>query len=176
MVKLKEEDNSASASKEADDNEAAESLATASKATASKLGGLMAQVARAAEEKRKKKQAALLDGRASIRKACSDELDRYKAMESLPTNKRDGSHSNPLMWWKTNQVLLPTLARLAKSCLAIQASSAPSEWVFSQASILISAKRTRLAPVNAGMQLFVKQSWKWFEKEVKLSKLNLEHR
>jgi hAT family C-terminal dimerisation region len=60
----------------------------------------------------------------------------------------------------------PTLQVLARKFLAIEASSAPSECVFSQASLLISNKRTRMDPTIAGKVLFVKQNWEHFEGKV----------
>jgi hypothetical protein len=60
---------------------------------------------------------------------------------------------------------------LARKFLAIQASSAPSERVFSQASLLISAKRTRMDPKIAGKTLFVKQNWERYEGKVDFLKL-----
>jgi hypothetical protein len=55
---------------------------------------------------------------------------------------------------------------LAKKFLAIQGSSAPSERVFSQASLLIRANRTSMNPNIAGKALFVKENWERFEKKV----------
>ncbi len=60
----------------------------------------------------------------------------------------------------------PILETLAIKFLAIQASSSSSEQIFSQASLLISAKRTRLNPNIAGKALFVKQNWERFENKV----------
>ena len=55
---------------------------------------------------------------------------------------------------------------MAKIYLALQATSAPSERVFSQASLLLSAKRTRMDPDMAGKTLFVKQNWDKFKNDV----------
>ena len=75
-------------------------------------------------------------------------------------------HNDPLQWWKQNQGLFPILARLAKVYLAVQATSAPSEWVFSIASRLIAGRRTRLDPNMAGKVLYVSENWKWFENQI----------
>ena len=63
-----------------------------------------------------------------------------------------------LKWWKENQSILPTLSKIAKDYLAIPATSAPSEWLFSEAGNLISLKRVGLSSdsVEANMIL---QSW-----------------
>jgi hypothetical protein len=50
-------------------------------------------------------------------------------------------YCNPMEWWKNNEKNYPTLAALVRMYLAIQATSAPSERVFSVASRLISKLR-----------------------------------
>jgi hAT family C-terminal dimerisation region len=59
-----------------------------------------------------------------------------------------------------------TLQVLARKFFAIQACATPSECVFSQASLLISNKRTRIDQTIAGKALFVKQNWGHFEGKV----------
>jgi len=80
-------------------------------------------------------------------------------------------HSDPLDWWKIHENKFPNLGVLARKFLAIQAGSAPSERIFSQASLLISDKRTRLDPKIAGKALFVKQNWELFEEELNYLKI-----
>jgi len=41
---------------------------------------------------------------------------------------------NTLVWWKRNSILYPNLAALARKYLAIQATSASSERIFSSAA------------------------------------------
>ena len=65
-----------------------------------------------------------------------------------------------------NQVAYPILARLAMICLAVQATSAPSERVFSVASRIIANRRTRLDPTLAGKMLFVSENWKWWQDQL----------
>ncbi|CAB9520830.1 zinc finger, BED-type containing 1 [Seminavis robusta] len=89
------------------------------------------------------KQASASDD--SIEKTCKDELKRYIEAGSLPIrkSKHDKTYNDPLGWWKKNQSLYPILASLAKIYLSVQATSAPSERIFSAASRLISNKRTK---------------------------------
>ncbi|KAG7364313.1 hAT family C-terminal dimerization domain containing protein [Nitzschia inconspicua] len=62
---------------------------------------------------------------------------------------------------------LPTfMSSLAKAYLSIQATSAPSERVFSAASMLIEKRRNRLDPELAGKMLFVAQNWDLHEKHL----------
>jgi len=71
----------------------------------------------------------------------------------------DGSESsviaNPLEWWRVNEVRFPRLAFLARKLLAIQATSAPSERLFSAAGLTIAKDRARLTPENAAMLIFL---------------------
>ena len=57
----------------------------------------------------------------------------------LYTNKPD-----PLLWWKNHELEYPSVARLARKYLAIPASSAPAERVFSLCKITLEKKRWRM--------------------------------
>ena len=52
-----------------------------------------------------------------------------------------GLKENPLLWWKEHESRLPRLATLARTYLAIQASSAPVERVFSASGWIVSKRR-----------------------------------
>ena len=79
-------------------------------------------------------------GARSIRpNSLSVEIDRYKSESAILYN------SNPLEWWKVNEYAYPNLARLARVYLAIPASSASSERIFSRAGYVMGNRRTRLA-------------------------------
>ena len=75
-------------------------------------------------------------------------------------------YNDPLKWWKQNQGHFPILARLARVYLAVQATSAPSERVFSVASRLIAARRTRLDPNIAGKALYVSENWDALDNQI----------
>lgn len=61
----------------------------------------------------------------------------------------------PLQWWQTNSLNLPTLSKFARKLLSIQATSVPSERLFSDAGELVSSRRSRLSAINIDMLLFV---------------------
>jgi len=51
-----------------------------------------------------------------------------------------------LAWWKSQKDIYPKLSLLAKTILAIPATSALSERVFSTAGLTVNAKRSSLTP------------------------------
>ena len=68
-----------------------------------------------------------------------DELKRY--MLEPQTNWRV---NNVMQWWSDHEANFPHIALLALKYLAIPASSAPSERVFSQLKLVIDRKRWRM--------------------------------
>lgn len=104
----------------------------------------------------------------SIEDICADELKRYVDTQSLMARKtivlasgeRKKVFNDPLEWWKQNKHRFPILARLAKKFLAITATSAPAERVFSIASKILSNTRVgMLGPEMAGKTLYVSENW-----------------
>jgi hypothetical protein len=60
-----------------------------------------------------------------------------------------------LQWWKQQVETFPKLSSLAQGILAVPATSAPSERVFSIAGLVLQAKRSSLAPENVNEIIFV---------------------
>ncbi|KAG7372403.1 hAT family C-terminal dimerization domain containing protein [Nitzschia inconspicua] len=71
-----------------------------------------------------------------------------EAMKVLPGGIL--TFNDPLKWWEEKALYFPIMSSLAKAYLSIQAISAPSERVFSAASMLIEKKKNRLDPELAG--------------------------
>ena len=97
---------------------------------------------------------------AELRSQCEVELDHYlkdKGQQLRKENKKE--YNDPLCWWKENEHKYPVIAALAKLFLAIPASTAPSERVWSRAARLISTiKRANLKEdVSSGM-MFVREN------------------
>jgi len=63
--------------------------------------------------------------------------------------------SNPLSWWKEHEHRFKSLSRLAKKYLAIPATSAPSEHVFSLAGNTCNRRRASLSPKNLDALVFL---------------------
>jgi hypothetical protein len=91
--------------------------------------------------------------------ACETELKLYNNLPRLQIQKG----ANPLDWWKSHEVELPTLAAIARSYLAIQATSAPSERIFSAASRLITGLRNNLDPETVTNLMWINRNWEWYK-------------
>ena len=77
---------------------------------------------------------------------------------SIALHNIDSSFNDALAWWKRNDSKYPILATLAREYLAIPATSAPSERIWSRASRVLSLKRASLKPEVAQRIMFVKEN------------------
>ena len=94
-----------------------------------------------------------------------NELDLYKSAKGLKlTDPETGKFSNPLDWWRVHQSDFPYLAKLSIRYLAIPATSAPSERVFSTAGLTISKDRASLESSRANELVFLHDSCPALEK------------
>ena len=103
--------------------------------------------------------------------AASGDVDTYRRIDSelleyRKLNKIDmrltnstAEYNNPLDWWRFRATEFPRLSRMARKILAIPATSAPSERVFSVAGLTITKLRSRLRPDNASCLVFLKENW-----------------
>jgi hypothetical protein len=72
-------------------------------------------------------------------------------------NKKE--YNDPLRWWEENEHKYPVVAAVVELFLAIPASTAPSERVWSGAARLITINRANLKEdVASGMVMFVKEN------------------
>ena len=71
---------------------------------------------------------------------------------------------NSLDWWKIHEKRFPDIAKIAKYFLAIPASSASSERVFSTAGNIVTNKRTCLKPNHVNMLVFLSQNSMYLKK------------
>ena len=70
------------------------------------------------------------------------------------------SPENSLSWWESQQQTYPTLSKLASVVLllAIPATSAPAERLFSLAGLTVNARRSSLAPSTMDKVVFVHEN------------------
>lgn len=80
---------------------------------------------------------------------CERELEDFKNYPAA------GRSEDPLVWWSTHESQFPTLARLAIKFLAIPATSAPSERIFSVAQRVVGKLKGRMHPTTAGTLIFL---------------------
>ena len=66
--------------------------------------------------------------------------------------------ADPISWWKARQLLYPNLAKLAKKCLGVPASSVPAERIFSLAGNLVTKKRVQLSAENINLLIFLNKN------------------
>jgi hypothetical protein len=94
------------------------------------------------------------------------ELVLYKREPAIMLQREEGIYNNPLEWWKVKKHQYPLLSKVAIKLLAIPATSAPSERVFSSAGFTIANDRSRLDPDKANVLVFLhenRSSMKKFE-------------
>ena len=66
--------------------------------------------------------------------------------------------SNPLVWWKQYAARFPCLAQVARRYLAMPATSAPVERLFSVAGQVVTATRNRLHPETVTLLVFLHEA------------------
>lgn len=82
------------------------------------------------------------------------EMLRKEVQMYFGEHKKDRNLS-PLQWWRDNEGKFPNLALLARSYLAVPATSTPSERLFSAAGNIVSKKRASLTPDHVDMLTFL---------------------
>jgi hypothetical protein len=83
------------------------------------------------------------------------EVDKYLQLPALP-HSRNGRDTCPLEWWKIHAPQLPHLAKMARQFLALPASSAGCERLFSAAGRMHDDFKKVTSEDTIGMQLEVK--------------------
>ena len=89
--------------------------------------------------------------RVRIQTAVAVELLHYQQLPYEPD-----PNFNTLAWWKVNKQHFPYLAAIARLALAVPATSAPSERVFSVAGLIVNKARNKLQEENVGMLVFLR--------------------
>jgi hypothetical protein len=105
-----------------------------------------------------------LDDDIALRAVCVSELDRYLHdvinKGACPMYDVDTAFNNPLKWWKENCTKYPYVyvANIACKYLAIPATSASSEQVWSCLAKFLSLRRAHLSDDLLECMMFVKEN------------------
>ena len=82
------------------------------------------------------------------------ELSKYMSLDRLSSKK------DPLVWWKTQRLVFPSLSILAAKFLATPSTSVPSERRFSLAGYTVNKQRRSLASENVDKLIFLNKNYK----------------
>jgi hypothetical protein len=69
---------------------------------------------------------------------------------------REDEYNNPLDWWRIHAEKYPNILKIAGCVLAILATSAPLERVFSAAANIINKKRVHLKSETVNLLIFLR--------------------
>jgi hypothetical protein len=83
-----------------------------------------------------------------------NELNEYLLKEPVL-----GIREDPLKWWRDNRSRYPVLERLARKYLCIQATSVPTERVWSTAGNVLTARRSSLHPLNLECLVLIHENY-----------------
>jgi hypothetical protein len=81
-----------------------------------------------------------------------------------------GKNLDVLAYWKNHEKQFPLLARVVRKYFCIQSTSCSSERTFSTGGSTVTAKRTKLDPINVNMLVYLRENMN----KIKLEKLILE--
>lgn len=93
------------------------------------------------------------DAQALLLGRIQSEVSLYKKEPPIDTT------ANPLDWWKAKHIAYPLMAVVARKWLAVPASSAASERLFSTAGLTVTKLRNRLGADRVSTLVFLKAAW-----------------
>ena len=86
----------------------------------------------------------------------SEDISAEKELENYINEPKLHEDSDPLVdFWKNQRFKYPRMSVLAKKYLCIQATSTPSERVFSKLGNLVTKKRNRITPTHTNETIFL---------------------
>lgn len=100
----------------------------------------------------------------SIDSIVNDEFEYYWKEREI-----HGDKGNPLTWWNVNKSRFPIISVVARIYLAVPATSASSERIFSKGEQVITKRRCRLGPERAGMLIWLVGFIKQQDRMIRLS-------
>lgn len=99
----------------------------------------------------------------TIAQVIDAEITAFQAEKGQPMFNQDNGYNNPLDWWRIKENKYPNVWKLARCVLAIPATSAPSERVFSAAANIVNKKRVRLKPETVDLLIFLRGNKEFVE-------------
>ena len=94
-------------------------------------------------------------GALPVQDIVSNEIRKYESGKGLRLQTK-GCYNCPLESWRAHHLDYPHIWKIAEQILAIPATSAPSERVFSSAANIVDKKRVRLKPENVDLLVFLR--------------------
>jgi hypothetical protein len=95
-----------------------------------------------------------------LRDCISREWIEYSSEPKLEMRQSDGKKTDPLVWWRgLRQQKYPFLSALARRVLAIPATSAASERLFSVAGLVVTKKRNSLTGDSVSLLVWLHEAW-----------------
>ncbi len=98
----------------------------------------------------------------ALRAVCESKLDRYLHdvinKGACPMYDENDAFNDPLKWGKENCAKYPYVANIDRKYLAIPATSAPSERVWSRLARILSFLRAHLSDDLVGRMMYVKEN------------------
>ena len=89
-----------------------------------------------------------------------------KIYSLLKFSENEKLQMDVLNWWKEKRKQFSCLYQAAKGLLHTPATSVPSERIFSEASYIARARRSRILPVNLNRHVFIKKNLKYVPTDV----------
>lgn len=97
--------------------------------------------------------------RAQLASMVDLEVAAFKSASGLALRDQTGAFTNPLDWWRKNQLEFPLLAALARRVLAIPSSQAQSERMLSVAGLTVTPRRSCLANDSVDLLVYLRNVW-----------------
>ena len=100
-------------------------------------------------------------GRQFVQSSFCDDLGNTVELEIanyLNSTAHISHHQDPLLWWRENKHIYPNIARTARKWLCIPVSSTPSEHVFSNCGVALTAKRSKMKGSCLQNQILIKNN------------------
>ena len=99
----------------------------------------------------------------TIAQVIDAEITAFQAEKGKPMFNQDNGYNYPLDWWRIKENKYPNVWKLARCVLAIPATLAPSERVFSAAANIVNKKRVRLKPETIDLLFFLRGNKEFVE-------------